>query len=67
MDAYLFNTIIKVWMENMYTNWRPMVTYGDSEKKVVVEEYHEGFNIICKMSEVLSKNGKMLTSMRPGC
>lgn len=44
MDAYLFNIIIKIWMENMYTNLRTVVTSGDSENKMVVEEHHKGFN-----------------------
>lgn len=34
MDAYLFNTIIKVWRENMYTNLRRVVTSGNSENKM---------------------------------
>lgn len=35
MDAYLLNKIIKIWMKNMYTNLRIVVTSGDSEKKLV--------------------------------
>lgn len=49
MDAYLFNTIIKVWMENMYTNLRRVVTSGNSENKMA-QHHVQNFKI-----KILSK------------
>ena len=69
MDAYLLNKIIKIWMKNMYTNLRIVVTSGDSEKKLVdgripsgLQHYEQNLKI-----KILSKNGNISTFVKCGC